>query len=300
MIYSNFLKTIGKTPLVKLKNPNLNSKIEILAKIEGANPTGSVKDRIALQMIEAAEKSKKLTKDKIIIESSSGNTGISLAMIGAVKDYKIQIVMSKAVSKERRKLIKAYGAELILTSIKEGTAGAIKKTEELIKKNPEKYFYINQHNNPNNLLAHFKNTGAEIWQATEGKITHLVASLGTSGTLMGISRYLKKKNEKIKIISVEPILGAKIQGIRSLDEPKSPLHYNLYNPKSIDQSFKIKTEQAINQAKKIIRDQGILVGMSSGAALFGALKIAKKLKQGKIVVIFPDRGEKYLSTELFN
>lgn len=296
MIYSNILKTIGNTPLVRINRLNPIRKVNIFAKIEGTNPTGSIKDRIALKMIEQAEKEGALTKGKTIIEPTSGNTGIGLAMIGAVKGYKVEIVMSGAVSIERRKMIQAFGVKVTLTDPKLGTDGAIKKARDLVKKYPKKYFMPDQFTNKYNKIAHYKTTAEEIWKQTKGKIDYFVSAIGTSGTLMGVGIYLKEKNPKIKIVSAEPVKGHYIQGLKNMEEAIVPA---IYNSSLIDKIIMIDTEKAFETARQVVKKEGIFVGMSSGAAMLAALKVAKRIKKGNIVVIFPDRGEKYLSTNLF-
>ena len=295
-MYNNILETIGNTPMVKINKMNPNKKVSLYAKLEGFNPTGSIKDRIALKMIESAEKDGTLTKDKIIIEATSGNTGIGLAMIGVIKGYKVQIVMSSAVSEERRKTIKAFGADIILTDGSLGTDGAIIKTREIIKENPDKYWNPNQFSNINNKLAHYSATAEEIWNQTEGKITHLVSSLGTSGTIMGVGKYLKEKNPNIKIIEAHPEKEHYIQGLKNMEEAIVP---EIYNKDKIDESVLVESEKAFEMARRIVLEEGIFIGMSSGAAMLTALEIIKKLESGVVVVILPDRGEKYLSTDLF-
>jgi len=296
MIYKNILQTIGNTPLVKINKIHKNKKVNIYAKIEGNNPGGSIKDRIALKMIEQAEAEGKLTKKKTIIEATSGNTGISLAMIGAARGYKVEIVMSEAVSIERRKMIGAFGAKLTLTEAQKGTDGAIMKVRELRKKYPHKYFCTDQFTNRYNKIAHYETTALEIWQQTNGEIDYFVAAIGTSGTLMGVGKYLKKYKPKVKIISAEPVKGHFIQGLKNMKEAIIPA---IYDKKNIDKIIRIKTEEAFKMARQIVKQEGIFVGMSSGAAMLAALEIAKKIKKGNIVTIFPDRGEKYLSTDLF-
>ena len=296
MTYSNILETIGDTPLIKINHLNPNKKVEIYAKVEGFNPTGSIKDRIALKMIEQAEADGSLNKDKIIIEATSGNTGIGLAMVGVVKGYKVAIVMSEAVSVERQKIIKAFGAEIILTDKDSGTDGAILKVRELTEKYPDKYFTPNQFSNKYNKLAHYKTTGEEIWKQTGGRITHLVSSLGTSGTIMGLGMALKEHNSAIKIVSAHPVKGHYIQGLKNMEEAIVP---ELYDETKIDETVMVETEDAYEMARQIIKKEGIFVGMSSGAALVAGVEVAKKLESGVVVVVFPDRGEKYLSTGLF-
>ena len=296
MIYENVLQMIGNTPLIRINHLNPNSKVEILAKLEGYNPTGSIKDRIALKMIEQAEDEEVLTKGKVIIEPTSGNTGIGLAMIGALKGYPVEIVLSKAVSEERVKMIEAFGATVIRTPAEEGTDGAIKKAHELVKQDPQKYFMPNQFSNKYNKIAHYKTTGEEIWQQTQGKITHLVSSIGTSGTIMGVGRTLKEKNPDIKIIEAQPTQGHYIQGLKNMQEAIVP---EIYDPSKIDEHIMIESEEAFEMARKLVKKEGLMVGMSAGAAMLAAYKTAEKIKEGFIVVIFADRGEKYLSTDLF-
>jgi len=296
MIYGSILEAIGHTPMVRINNINPNPKVELYVKLEGFNPTGSIKDRIALKMIEQAEADGRLTKDKIIIEATSGNTGIGLAMIGVVKGYRVQIVMSSAVSVERQKMIKAFGGEIILTAPELGTDGAIIKTRELLAAAPEKYFNPNQFSNEYNKIAHYKTTAEEIWVQTEGRVTHFVSALGTSGTLMGVGMMLKEKNPLIEIIEAQPVKGHYIQGLKNLGEAIVP---EIYDINEIDESILIDTEEAYEMARRIVREEGIFVGMSSGAAMLAAVRKAEKLEGGVMVVIMPDRGEKYLSTDLF-
>jgi len=297
MIFENILQTIGNTPLVKINRLNPNKNVSIYAKIEGFNPTGSIKDRIALKMIEQAEAEGKLTKEKTIIEPTSGNTGIGLAMIGVVKNYDVEIVMSKAVSIERVKMIKSFGAKVIFTDAKLGTDGAIKKARELVKQYPEKYFMPDQFSNEYNKLAHYKITAEEIWKQTNGKIDYFVSAIGTSGTIMGVGKALKENNPKIKIVCAHPVKGHYIQGLKNMEEAIVP---TIYDSSQIDETVMVETEKAFEIAREIIKKEGIFVGMSSGAALYAAIEIAKKIEKGTIIVIFPDRGEKYLSTDLFN
>lgn len=297
MVYKNILETIGNTPLVRLNKLSPRTEVLIYAKIEGVNPGGSIKDRIALKMIEQAKIEGALTKDKTIIEATSGNTGIALAMIGAVKGYSVEIVMSEAVSIERQRMIKAFGAKIILTPASKGTDGAILKVKELIKKYPNKYFTPDQFSNKYNKLAHYETTAAEIWAQTNGRIDYFVSAIGTSGTLMGVGTYLKKMDPNIKIVSAEPTKGHYIQGLKNMSEALVP---SIYNPDLIDEIIPIDTQKAFATAREIVKKEGIFVGMSSGAALLAAQTIAQKIKQGVVVTIFPDRGEKYLSTNLFN
>jgi cysteine synthase len=296
MIYSDILATIGNTPMIRINRLNTNPNVEMYAKFEGSNPTGSIKDRIALKMIEEAEAEGALSKDKIIIEATSGNTGIALAMIGAVKGYKVLIVMSEAVSIERQKMIKAFGSEIVLTDSKKGTDGAIIRAREMIAADPDLYFNPDQFSNEYNKTAHYKTTAEEIWEQTDGKVTHFVSALGTSGTLMGVGQMLKERNPEVKIIEAQPVKGHYIQGLKNMGEAIIP---EIYNPDEIDVSILIDTDEAYEMARKIVLEEGIFVGMSSGAAMLAALKAAELIDKGVIVLMLPDRGEKYLSTDLF-
>ncbi len=296
-MYQNILQTIGNTPLVEINHLNPNPKVKIFAKLEGFNPTGSIKDRIALKMIQQAEAEGLLTKGKTIIEATSGNTGIGLAMIGNIKGYDVEIVMNDKVSVERRKIIQAFGAGLILVDAEKGTDGAIRKARELAAENPDKYFMPDQFSNYFNKLAHYKTTGEEIWQQTNGEVDYLVSAIGTSGTIMGVGKALKENNPKIKIVSAHPVRGHYIQGLKNMEEALVP---SIYDPSKIDETVMIETEEAYEMTRQIIRKESIFVGMSSGAAMVAAIETAKKATSGNIVVIFPDRGEKYLSTPLFS
>lgn len=296
MVKNNILETIGNTPMVRINSLCPNPNVNIYAKLEGFNPTGSIKDRIALQMIERAEQEGRLSKGKIIIEPTSGNTGIGLAIAGIVKGYPIEIVMSEAVSVERRKIIRSYGGKIILTPASEGTDGAIRRARQIVAENPDKYFMPDQFSNSNNYLTHYENTAIEIWQQTEGKIDYLVCAVGTSGTIMGISKFLKQLKPSIKVVCAHPIKGHYIQGLKNMEEAIVPA---IYNPARIDNQIMIESEEAITMARQIILKEGIYVGMSSGAALLAAIRTAETIESGNIVVIFPDRAEKYLSTKMF-
>lgn len=292
----NILDTIGNTPLVRINRLCTKSGVEIYAKTEGTNPGGSIKDRIALKMIEQAEEEGTLKKGKTIIEPTSGNTGIALAMIGAVKGYDVEIVMSAAVSMERQKMIKAFGAKVILTAAEEGTDGAIRHARKLVAENQEKYFMPDQFTNRYNKIAHYSTTAEEIIRDTLGRVTHFVSGLGTSGTLMGTAARLKELNPEIKIVEAHPVRGHYIQGLKNMSEAIVP---EIYDPSKIDISIMIDSEEAFEMSRRIVREEGIFCGMSSGAAMLAALKVADMIDKGFIVCIFPDRGEKYLSTQLF-
>jgi cysteinyl-tRNA synthetase len=290
------LALIGNTPLVRLQRVCPNPKVEIWAKLESVNPGGSVKDRIAKSMIEAAEASGELTRDKIILEATSGNTGIGLALVGTVKGYKVLLAMSEAVSQERCQILAALGADFLRTPAPLGTDGAIEAVYRLQRRDPGKYFIPDQYNNPSNPLAHYNGTAQEVWEQTEGRITHLVATMGTSGTLMGMSRRLRELNPEVKIIGVEPYLGHKIQGLKNMKEAYRP---GIFNRKLLDEKININDEDAYETSRVLAREEGLFVGMSAGAAAYVAIQMARKLPGGIVVIILPDGGERYLSTTLF-
>ena len=296
MIADSILDLIGNTPMIRINKMNPNSKVDLFAKLEGWNPGGSSKDRPALRMIEQAEERGELTHDKIILEATSGNTGIGLAMVAAIKGYKLICVMSESVSDERKKVIRAYGADIILTPGKLGTDGAILKVSEMIKNEPEKYYNPNQFQNPDNYLAHAKSTAEEIWKQTNGRVTHFIAALGTSGTLMGVGTALKAKNPDIQVIEAQPALGHKIQGLKNLQEAIVP---KIYDSTIIDKHIIVDTEDAYQCARDVVLKEGIFCGMSCGAAMYAGKKVTEKLEGGCVVMLFADRGEKYLSTPLF-
>ncbi|MBN1848663.1 MAG: cysteine--tRNA ligase [Deltaproteobacteria bacterium] len=292
----NILDYIGNTPLVPIQRLSTNKKVRILAKLESFNPGGSIKDRPALRMVEDAEDKGDLTQDKIILEATSGNTGIGLSMVAAVKGYRIRLVMSEAVSEERKKILHAMGAELQFTPAHLGTDGAIETVYHLIREEPDRYWLSDQFNNDSNWKAHYDGTAMEIWEQTQGKLTMVVSTMGTTGTLMGISRRLKELNPEIEIIGVEPYLGHKIQGLKNMNESYRP---GIFDKGRADRIIKIDDEEAFHTARILARKEGIFAGMSSGAAMAIALKAAKDMKEGTIVVILPDGGERYLSTPLF-
>jgi cysteinyl-tRNA synthetase len=292
----DILKLIGNTPVVKIENMNPNSDVELFAKLECLNPGGSVKDRIALSMIENAEKDGSLSKEKTILEATSGNTGIGLALVAAVKGYKLLLTMSESASVERRKILKALGAKIMLTPAEQGTDGAIEKAYTLARENPEKYYLMDQFNNKYNWIAHYNTTGPEIWRQTNGKINMFVAGIGTTGTIMGVGRYLKERNLEVKIIGVEPYLGHKIQGLKNMKEAYKP---GIYDKGLLDEKVNVHDEDAYETARQLAKREGLFVGMSSGAAMHVALQKVEELNGGVVVVLLPDGGERYLSTNLF-
>ena len=292
----SILDLIGNTPLVPVNRINPNKNVKILAKLESFNPGGSIKDRPALQMIEDAEKSGDLTKNKTILEATSGNTGIGLAMVAAVKGYRIMLVMAESVSDERKKTLRALGAELKLTPAHMSTDGAIEYVYELIRNEPDSYWLADQFNNESNWKAHYKTTAMEIWEQTKGKVDAVVASLGTSGTVMGLSRRFKELNSNIQIIAMEPYLGHKIQGLKNMKESYNP---GIYDRNRIDRTIQVDDEEAYQTARLLAKKEGIFCGMSSGASMAAAIRVAKEMNSGTIVVIIPDGGDRYLSTTLF-
>lgn len=296
MIRNNILETIGNTPMVRINKLCPNPSVNIFAKLEGFNPTGSIKDRIALRMVESAERKGQLRKGHTIIEPTSGNTGIGLAIVGVVKGYPVEIVMSSAVSVERRKILRSYGAKVILTPAEEGTDGAIRLARKMVEESPDKYFMPDQFANAANYQAHYEKTAIEIWQQTDGQIDYFVSAVGTSGTLMGVSRFLRAMKPDIKVVCAHPIKEHYIQGLKNMGEAIVP---QIYNPALIDTQEMIESEEAIEMARQIIVQEGIFAGMSSGAAMLAALRTSERIERGNIVVVFPDRAEKYLSTKMF-
>lgn len=291
----DLLELIGNTPLVEIRNLNPNPNVKILAKIEAQNPGGSVKDRVAASMILAAEKSGELTKDKIIIEATSGNTGVGLAMVAAIKGYRIKLLMPETASEERKMIMAAYGAELELTPGHLSTDGAIELAYRYAREEPDKYVLMDQFNNPASIDAHYNGTGLEIWNQTDGTVTHCVMTLGTSGTAMGIAKRLHEMG-KVHVAAVEPYAGHKIQGLKNMLESYPP---GIYDKSWLDEVLHVDDETAFDYCRKIAREEGIFTGMSSGAAMAGAVQLAERLDTGLIVVVFPDSGERYLSTHLY-
>ena len=290
------LNQIGKTPLVPIIRLNPNKDVQILAKLESFNPGGSIKDRPALYMIEEAEKTGELTTNKIILEATSGNTGIGLALVAAVKGYRILLTMSESVSKERVKILKALGAEIHFTPDRLGTDGAIEYVYALLREEPEKYWLADQFNNDANWMSHYHGTAMEIWKQTNGRLDVVVAAMGTTGTLMGLSRRFKELDPEVQIVGVEPYLGHKIQGLKNMKESYQP---GIFEKKRLDRIIHIDDEEAYQTSRTLARKDGLFVGMSSGAALAAARRIAGEITKGRIVVILPDGGERYLTTPLF-
>jgi cysteine synthase B len=291
---SGLLACIGNTPLFRLRRitQGLPDSLEVHAKAEWFNPGGSVKDRPALNMILDGERSGRLTPSKIILDATSGNTGIAYAMIGAARGYRVRLCLPSSVSPERKAILQAYGAELVYTDPSESSDGAIRKARELYAESPEVYFYPDQYNNEANWRAHYQSTGQEIYRQTEGRITHFVAGLGTSGTFVGTARRLKEYDPAIQVISFQPDSG--FHGLEGLKHMETAIVPGIYDPALADRGLEVDTEEAYAMTRRLAREEGMLVGISAGAAALCALRVARELKQGVIVTIFPDSGDKYL------
>ena len=292
----SILDAIGNTPLVELKCLNGNGRVRVLAKLEGNNPGGSVKDRPALQMVRKAEESGELTQDKTILEPTSGNTGIALAMIGAAKGYHVKLTLPECVSTERRHVLEAFGAEVVLTPAREATDGAIRRAHKLIEREPDRYYMPNQFANENNVLAHYETTGPEIFEQTDGQVDVFVTGMGTTGTLMGVSMALKERDKRIRIVGIEPTQGHTIQGLKNMAEAIVP---DIYDPSRLDEKVTIEDGPAFEMTRRLAIEEGIFGGLSAGAAVTGALQVAGEMKSGTVVTLIPDRGDRYLSTMLF-
>ena len=295
----SILDRIGRTPLLRLKKilPRTTpASVEVYAKAEWFNPGGSVKDRPAWSMIRDAEAKGLLGNGKVLIDSTSGNTGIAYAWIGAVKGIPIELVVPRNVSEERKKIIAGFGAKIIYSDPLLGSDGARELALEIIKKNPQKYFFPDQYGNPCNWKAHYETTGPEIWEQTKGRVTHFVGGMGTSGTMMGTSRFLKEKNPKIFTLAVQP---EPFHGLEGLKHMETSIPVPIYEPKRHDEKLTVETEPAYELTRRLAGEEGLLVGPSSGAALLGVLHLLKRIKEGVIVAIFPDGGDKYLSTQLW-
>jgi S-sulfo-L-cysteine synthase (O-acetyl-L-serine-dependent) len=280
--------------VVRLNRLFAKSGVDVLLKLEGFNPCGSVKERIALAMVEGAEREGKLRPGMTLVESSSGNTGIGLAMVAAVKGYPCLITMAKKVSVERRKMIRAFGAQLVL--VEGGSDEAWDKADEIAESDPAKYFRVHQYKSPHNADVHYRTTGPEIWEQTGGRVDVLVVTLGTCGTIMGAGKFLRERNPKLRIVSVEPPEQHEQQGIRNLTANRVP---EIYDSSIADERVIVRDDDAFRTARELALKEGIFAGISSGTAVFAAIAEARKLSRGTVVTILPDRGEKYLSTKLF-
>jgi len=296
------LERVGNTPLLRLERVGRElPNVEFYAKAEWFNPGGSVKDRAALNMIREGERSGELRPGKIILDSTSGNTGIAYAMVGAAKGYKVKLCLPASASVERKRILKAYGAELVITPGEEGSDGAIRRAKEIYAEDPGKYFYPDQYSNPANWQAHYETTAEEIWAQTRGRITHFVAGLGTSGTFVGATRRLKELNPEIRCISVQP--DSAFHGLEGLKHMATAIVPKIYDPNLADDDLAVRTEDAYALVKRLAREEGLLVGTSSGAALYACFQVAHAIPAGKravIVTVFPDSGDRYLSERFWD
>jgi cysteine synthase len=293
-VRESILETVGNTPLVRLRRMFRKPGVEILMKHEGFNPCGSVKERIAVAMVEGAEREGSLRPGMTLVESSSGNTGIGLAMVAAVKGYKCLITMSKKVSVERRKMIRAFGAELVL--VDGGSDDAWDRADQIAAGDPGKYFRIHQYRSKYNAQVHYETTGPEIWRQA-GQVDVFVATLGTTGTIVGAGRYLRERNPKVRIVSVEPTTENQQQGIRNITAQRVP---EIWDPSCVDERMICRDQDAFDYARRLAVEEGIFAGISSGSALWAAIEQARLLPSGVVVTLLPDRGDKYLSTPLFD
>jgi len=295
----NLEQLIGNTPLIRLRRVtrSLSRGVQVFVKAEWFNPGGSVKDRPAWNMIRVAEEQGVLTPDKILIDATSGNTGIAYAMIGAARGYRVQLCLPANANAERKRMLRAFGAELILTDPREQTDGAIRKVQEIVAAEPERYFYPDQYNNPANWQSHYHTTGVEIWEQTQGEITHFVAGLGTSGTMMGTGRRLKEYYPGVRLIAVQP--DGPFHGLEGLKHLETALVPGIYDPTLPDEIAEISTEQAHAMARQLAQEEGLFVGISAGAAVCCALQVAERLSHGTVVALAPDGGSRYISDPLW-
>ena len=293
------LDLIGDTPLLEIRKlaEGLPTAVRIYAKLEGLNPGGSVKDRPALKMVQEGIRAGRLTPERTILDSSSGNTGIALAMIGCVLGYPVELVIPANVSRERKQIIHAYGAKIVYSDPLEGSDGAIRLCRKILEENPDRYFKPDQYFNPMNSQAHYETTGPEIYRQTREEITHFIAGIGTGGTIMGTGRYLKEMNPTIKVIAVEP--DDALHGLEGLKHMASSIVPGIYHEEELDAKIAVSTEDAYAMVYRLSQEEGVLVGQSSGAALCATLKLARKLRAATLVTVFPDFGDKYLSTNLW-
>jgi len=296
---TDVLSLIGNTPLLRLRKVSAEfPQVELLAKAEWANPGGSVKDRAAWNIIQEAERAGLMTPEKILLDSTSGNTGIAYAMIGAARGYRVKLFMPSNVSLERKRILRAYGAEIVYTDPMEGSDGAIRQVRELASKDPDTYFYANQYNNPANWRAHYLTTAPEIFEQTEGRITHFVAGLGTSGTFVGTARRLKELNPGIRCVSFQP--DSPFHGLEGLKHMPTSIVPGIYDPSVADEDVEVSTEDSYAMTLRLAREEGLLVGVSAGSSVVAALKVARRVGRGVIVTIFPDSGDKYLSERFWD
>ncbi len=290
---------IGNTPLIRLRRVvrNLSPAVQVYVKAEWFNPGGSVKDRPAWNMIRVAEQDGRLTPDKIIIDATSGNTGIAYAMIGAARGYRVQLCLPANANPERKRMLRAFGADLTLTDPREQTDGAIRRVQEIVEADPERYFYPDQYNNPANWQAHYNGTGVEIWHQTQGEVTHFVAGMGTTGTLMGTGRRLKEYNPRVRLVAVQP--DGPFHGLEGLKHLETALVPGIYDPTVPDEQVEVSTESAHTMARLLAREEGLFVGISAAGAIHCALRVAERLSRGVVVALAPDGGSRYITDPLW-
>jgi cysteine synthase B len=288
---SSILDAIGNTPLVRLRLPGVPPRVELLAKCEWFNPGGSVKDRTALSLVAEGERTGALRPGRTIVDSSSGNTAVGLALVGRAKGYDVELVMPENVSEDRKRLCRAYGARLVFTDAFSGSDGAMLHVREKVARQPERYYYADQYRNPANPLAHFRTTGPEIWEQTGGRVTHFVAGLGTTGTVVGAGRYLHERNPRLRVVAAEP--DEPLHGLEGLKHLQSAIVPAVWDPRVVDERRSVSTEDGVAVCAEVLRSDGLFVGHSAGAALFAAREVARSLDAGTVVVVLPDGGERY-------
>jgi len=291
--FASILGTIGNTPLVRLRLPGVKERVELWAKCEWFNPGGSVKDRTALSLVSEGERAGALGPGRIIIDSSSGNTAVGLALVGRAKGYPVELVMPESVSPARQRLCRAYGARLVFTDAFSGSDGALLRVREMVAAEPDRYFYADQYRNPANPLAHYRTTGPEIWEQTAGRVTHFVAGLGTTGTVVGTSRLLHERNPRVRVVAVEP--DEPLHGLEGLKHLASAMVPDVWDPAAADERLSVSTEDGLRTCAEALTSDGLLLGNSAGAALFGAREVARRLSAGVVVVLLPDGGERHLA-----
>jgi cysteine synthase B len=291
--FASILETIGNTPLVRLQLPGVPERVELWAKCEWFNPGGSVKDRTALSLVTEGERSGALRPGRTIVDSSSGNTAVGLALVGRAKGYAVELVMPESVTQDRRRMCAAYGAHLVFTDAFSGSDGAMLRVRQMVEEQPEKYFYADQYRNPANPLAHYRTTGPEIFEQTGGAVTHFVAGLGTTGTVVGTARYLHERNPRVRVVAVEP--DEPLHGLEGMKHLPSAIVPAIWDETVADERRTVSTEAGLAACAEVLRSDGLLVGHSAGAALQGARDVARSLGTGVVVVLLPDGGERYLA-----
>jgi cysteine synthase B len=291
--HASILETIGNTPLVRLRLPGVPPRVELWAKCEWFNPGGSVKDRTALSLVTEGERTGGLRPGRTIVDSSSGNTAVGLALVGCAKGYDVELVMPENVTPDRQRMCAAYGARLVFTDAFSGSDGAMLRVREKVAAEPQRYFYADQYRNPANPLAHYRTTGPEIWNQTDGRITHFVAGLGTTGTVVGTARYLRERSPRVRVVAAEP--DEPLHGLEGMKHLESAIVPAIWDPRVVDERLSVSTEAGLAVCAEVMESDGLLVGHSAGAALFAAREVARSLDAGTVVVLLPDGGERYLA-----